>query len=134
MRSYDDIEASARDGSPFSNGTMGEIWMDRWCYRCKVDAPFQRDEATEGCPLLLVALIGKTPAEWVELDPDAIQDYHCTEFIPDDDEGGDDGGDPLPPPAPAVEIEGQADIFGAFADQIADAATTAPERVPAAVA
>jgi hypothetical protein len=121
MRSHDELAASAREGSPFSNGTMGEIWMDRWCYRCKVDAPYQRDESDEGCPLLLVALVGKTPAEWVELG-DAPQDYTCTEFIPDDEDGGAGGGPRVPPP-PAADIDGQTDIFAAFADQIAERAT-----------
>lgn len=115
MRSHDEIFDSARDGSPFSNGTSGEIWMADWCYRCKVDGPFQRDETMEGCPLLLVALIGKTPAEWTE--QEEPQDYHCSEFVPDDEDG--DG--PEPGPHPVAVIDGQVDMFEVFADQIADA-------------
>lgn len=114
MRDYDAIFDDARPGSPFSNGTSGEIWMESWCYRCKVDAPFNRGETNEGCPLLLVALMERTPKEWTET---GLQDYHCSEFRPDDD-GGDD---PLPPPVPVCD--GQGDIFGEFAEQIAEAAS-----------
>jgi hypothetical protein len=117
MRDLDAIQADAREGSPFSNSTSGEMWMGEWCYRCKVDAPFQRDEATEGCPLILVALIDKTPAEWTET---GTQDYHCSEFDEDHGEDGDDGeGPPVGPtwPQPVAEMEGQTDIFTAFVDQ-----------------
>lgn len=117
MRDYDAIYDDATDESPFSNGTAGEIWMDQWCYRCKVDGPFQRDEAPEGCPLLLVALMQRTPKEWTET---GCQTYTCSEFVPDD-EGG-DGGEPEPQPfpQPVAEMDGQADIFSAFADQITE--------------
>ena len=125
MRSYDEISADAQDGSPFSNGTMGYGWMGRWCYQCKVDGPFQRDEADEGCPIILVALMGKTPKEWTD---QGLQDYHCSEFVPDDDDGDDDDGDdddpdsPPPPSGPAVPIEGQIDMFEVFAEQITEQA------------
>jgi hypothetical protein len=122
MRDLDTIMSDARDGSPFSNSTSGEMWMGEWCYRCKVDAPFQRDEAPEGCPLILVALLDKTPAEWTET---GIQDYHCSEFDEDHGYGGHDGeGPPVGPtwPQPVVEMEGQTDLFSVFADQITDTA------------
>lgn len=119
MRDYDAIFEDAKEGSPFSNGTAGEIWMDQWCYRCKVDGPFQRDEAPEGCPLLLVALMQRTPKEWTEV---GCQDYTCSEFVPDDED--DDGGEPTPEPGPppAEEIDGQVDMFAVFADQITEQA------------
>lgn len=117
MRAYDEIMADATDRSPFSNGTMGYGWMGKWCYRCKVDGPFQRDEAAQGCPVLLVALMQKTPKEWTEV---GLQDYHCSEFVPDDE--GDDEPEPpsLPEPSPVAEMDGQVDIFSVFAEQIAD--------------
>lgn len=58
--------------------------MDDWCYRCTIDGPYQRDESPEGCPLILIALTGRTPAEWTET---GTQDYTCTEFV--EDTGGD---------------------------------------------
>lgn len=112
----DTIEANATDGSPFSNGTTGYDWMGRWCDVCKIDGPFQRGVADLGCPIVLVAMLGKTPAEWVET---GVQDYCCTEFIPDD-HGGDDG-DPEPHPLfPPPVVEGQVDMFEVFAEQITE--------------
>lgn len=120
MRSFEDIQADATDKAPFSNGTMGYGWMGEWCYECKVDGPFQRDEADEGCPLLLVAMLGRTPKEWTD---QGLQDYHCSEFVPDD-HGDDDGEDPVPPAptGPAVDVEGQLDILGAWAQDAIDRA------------
>ena len=77
MRSYEEIKKDARDGSPFSNGTLGEMWMGNWCDRCLVDAPYRNGLNGTGCSLILVALVGKTPAEWMETD--RLQDYVCLE-------------------------------------------------------
>jgi hypothetical protein len=111
MRDYDAILADATDRSPFSNGTSGELWMGKWCYRCKRDAAFLAGDSDQGCPLLLVALMQKTPKEWTET---GLQNYHCSEFKPLD--GG--GGEPEPEPIPVCD--GQVDMFGVFAEQIAD--------------
>ena len=111
MRDLDAIMGNARDGSPFSNSTSGEMWMGDWCYRCKVDAPFQRDEAPEGCPLILVALLDKTPAEWTET---GMQDYHCSEFVEVTGQDADTHEGPAAPrfPQPLPVMPGQLDIFG----------------------
>src|SRR6266568_9501373 len=94
MRSYEEIEKDARDGSPFSNGTLGEMWMGNWCDRCLIEAPYRNGLNGTGCPLILVALIGKTPAEWMETD--RIQDYVCLEArFP-----GDGRREPRPKPDP----------------------------------
>lgn len=126
MRTYDEILASARDGSAFSNSTSFEIWSaNRGCGTCRND-----DDATEKyCPILSVALAsGKTPAEWVEMS-DRVQDYTCTEYDPrpDDDDGDDPA--PEPDPGPPPVIEGQVDIFEVFVEHIAD--TASAERVSA---
>jgi len=94
MRTADEIMADARDGSPFSNSTMGETWMDNWCERCRNDSPEMVDRG-EGCPLILVSLCDKTPVEWFE--QEGIQDYHCIEFR---DQDGPDDYDPKPFPDP----------------------------------
>lgn len=125
MRDYDAIYKAAKEGSPFSNSTQGEIWMNQWCYRCKVDAPYQRDESDTGCPLLVVALVGMTPAEWTtRTNDDAIHaNYHCSEFVPDDDDEGGGGDSPRAPrPKPVAVMDGQVDMFEVFADGIADKA------------
>lgn len=93
MRSYEEIERDARDRAPFSNGTAGDIWMGNWCDRCLVDAPYRNGLNGTGCPLILVALTQKTPAEWLEV---GLQNYTCLEArFP-----GDDGGEPRPKPEP----------------------------------
>lgn len=116
MRDYDAIIADAKERTPFSNGTSGEIWMSGWCYTpCAHDAAFQRDEAPLGCPLLLAAFSGYTPKEWTET---GLQDYHCSEFRPEDDGDGDDA-----PLTPVPVCDGQLDILGVFADQITEQAS-----------
>jgi hypothetical protein len=102
MRTPDEIEASARDGAPFSNGTEGYAWQSQWCDRCLVDAPFRNGlKGATGCPLLLIALGGKTPAEWIEQPwgehgPSLYDRYHCVEFR----RPGGGGGEPRPKPEP----------------------------------
>lgn len=112
MRTYAEIDRDARPGSPFSGGTEGYAWQENWCGRpCAHDAAFQRDEpGAEGCPLVLVAFLGKTPAEWMEQPwrqitgapegqtaPVLGDTYHCVEFRDEDDPGG---GEPVPVPDP----------------------------------
>lgn len=75
MRDVGAIEADATDGSPFSNSTEGEGWMGsgHGCYSCVND-----DEAAQRyCPLLSLALTGRTPAEWERT---GLSDYRCSEF------------------------------------------------------
>lgn len=123
MRTFDEIAADARPGSAFSNSTSFEIWSaNRGCGTCRND-----DDATElYCPILSVAIAtGTTPAEWLELDEHRIQDYTCTEYDERRDDGGDDE-DPAPDPnpGPAVELEGQIDMFEVFAEKITDEASS----------
>lgn len=71
--------AAARPGAPFSNGTEGEAWMDQWCNHCLHDQAPPEDSG--GCPLLLVALLGNTPAEWVPDRPLSLgHQYRCTAY------------------------------------------------------
>jgi hypothetical protein len=72
MPSYDDAMDRAADRPAFSNGFEGDAWMERWCHQCR---------HVEDCPLLLVAMIGMTPAEWQELNRgDLGGQYDCTKF------------------------------------------------------
>jgi hypothetical protein len=110
---YDQLYAEARPESPFSNGDEGYSWMANWCDRCIHDAD-QRGEGMPGpgCPLVLVALMGRTPIQW--LDQKQIKDgkltapysrhdqYHCVEFR-DEDDGP--GGEPTPIPTPPGQGE-----------------------------
>lgn len=107
MTDTGDIWARSTEGSPFSNSTMGGIWMARWCDRCLRDAPFRNGlKGATGCPILAVALCGRTPAEWLEqpeseiIRPDGwdcANMYHCIEFRAPGDGGG---GEPKPKPEP----------------------------------
>lgn len=72
----------SRPGPAFSNSTMWEIWAVNWCHRpCLVDLPFQNGISSTGCPLILTALLGEIPDEWLERE-DGIQDYTCINFRP----------------------------------------------------
>lgn len=107
MRTYEEIEASARDIPPFSNGTEWEMWAANWCWApCHnpAEKAWQNYEEGKrktapkefpgGCPLILCAMMGKTPSEWLEQPDDGYQrDYHCIEF-----RGPDEGGDGQPRP------------------------------------
>lgn len=73
--------ARATERMPFSNGFEGEAWMGAWCYRC-----VHYDE----CALVDVAMLGRTPAAWTEVQPRGLTDrYHCAEFSKRDFRGYD---------------------------------------------
>jgi hypothetical protein len=104
---FDEVMARSRDGSPFSNGTEGDSWTANWCDRCLVDAPFRNGlKGATGCPILVVALCGRTPAEWLDGPRDEqgrysmTDQYHCVEFRAP---GG--GGEPKPKPTPRDQGE-----------------------------
>jgi hypothetical protein len=135
MRPEAEIDAAARPGSPFSNGTEGYSWMANWCDECT-----NNDEATElWCPILSVALLGKTPAEWVEqpwkqikgrpegeVAPSLGDTYHCTEFVQRPEWHDDPDGDPPPPPDPAPECDGQIDLIDVYLPTALDELRKAP--------
>lgn len=127
MRTEEEIQADAKDRRPFSNGTEGYAWMDNWCYRC-----MKNDEETElWCPLLTVALLGKTPVEWIDQTADGHRlgdTYRCIEFEerPDDGRGDDE---PEPNPGPPPVDENQLDLIDAYLDTAIGELSTAPEAV-----
>jgi hypothetical protein len=100
---FDDIMARSRDVPAFSNGTEGYGWTAQWCDRCLRDAPFRQMGKGSGCPILMVAMLDRTPAEFLDGPRDehgcySIADqYHCIEFRPP---GGGGGGEPRPKPDP----------------------------------
>jgi len=99
---YDDAFERARPGSAFANGTEWECWSANWCDKCTRDAPFRNGIAAVGCPLILVALQERIPAEWMEQPRDdrgrysLTDQYHCIEFRAP----GSGGGEPRPQPDP----------------------------------
>jgi hypothetical protein len=131
MRTYDEAFAAAKDQSPFSNGTEGHAWMANWCESCTNDSPELVDRG-EGCPLIMVALMGRTPAEWIDQTADGHylgDTYHCTEFRerPEDD----DEDAPPPPPSYDAEMPGQTTIFEVMADQAVEQFEREPLPTPA---
>lgn len=126
MRTYEEAFAAAKDEWPFSNGTEGEAWLENWCERCVNDSPEMVD-AGNGCPLILVSLIGRTPVEWTEQDSGDLGDtYHCTEFRDEDDKP------PRPPRPykPPPENPNQITIFEVFVDQAVEQFQTEPAVAP----
>lgn len=122
MRPAKEILDTAADDPPFANGTEFEAWTENWCYApcCNpVEVAWRRYENGErktqlkgyegGCPLIVAALVGKTPTEWIDTwdrqGPYPLGDrWHCTEFQGPDD-GGDDpfGGPTARPPSAKPE-------------------------------
>jgi hypothetical protein len=106
MRDLKEIIADARDRMAFSNSDEGYGWMDANCFTCIHEKPSRQGHEEDGCPLILVALMNKTPAEWLDGPRDehgryGIADqYHCVEFRHEDDGPG-------PEPQPIPDPPGQ---------------------------
>lgn len=93
MSDYEDAFARSKDTPAFSNGTEWEMWSANWCARpCTMDK-------NEDCPLIMVALLGRTPAEWLPQPADRYPSdvYHCVMFRGPDDPGGEPQPQPEPP-------------------------------------
>lgn len=86
MREYAEEFAAARDRRPFSNGTEGYGWMDAWCDRCVHDRGTRDGTDEKGCPLVMIALLDRTPEAWKDGPRDdrgrfSIEmQYLCEEF------------------------------------------------------
>lgn len=99
-RLYDE----ARPEAPFSNGSQGYGWMHNWCDRCIHDKAARQGNEGQGCPLVLVALMGRTPVQWLAQTEEAwvYGDFHCIEFRDEDDGPG-----PEPTPVPTPPGQGE---------------------------
>lgn len=102
LPTYDEAFAKAAEGSPFSNSTEGEAWMENNCNRCVHDAATRRDDWSKGCPLILVAYLNKTPAEWMRKDGFRLGDQYTCLYFRDEDNGG--PGEPAPIPDPPGQL------------------------------
>lgn len=123
MRTFEEAYAASIEQPAFSNADEGYGWTSSWCDRCIHDrsarldhvAPDPRNNGLIGCPLLAVAMLGdRTPVEWIR--SAGADRYHCVEFRDESDGPGE------PEPGPPPVVDGQADIFAEFADQIAEQA------------
>jgi hypothetical protein len=62
----------ADEKPPFANGFEGDMWMSAWCERCA---------HYEDCPLILVAVMGRTPFPWVPDEPGSLtRRYTCARY------------------------------------------------------
>ncbi|MEN2423047.1 hypothetical protein AABB02_33665 [Streptomyces rimosus] len=97
------LRAASRDLVPFATGSEGHDWMANWCDRCVHDRPAREGRPAQGCPLVLVALTGRTPLAWHDGHRDAhgrytiADQYRCTEFRAEDGRP-----DVLPRPVPVA--------------------------------
>lgn len=97
-----DAYERARDETAFSNSDMWEHWAERNCYRCSNDGMGIGKDQPQ-CPLILVALMGRTPAEWTDQTP-PLGDFLCIYFRDRDDPGGRE-------PRPIPDPPGQSVMF-----------------------
>lgn len=130
-----DAYERAIDEPPFANSDEGYGWMANWCDRCIHDGCGLGEDQPQ-CPLILVALMGRTPAEWLDqkhLGPDGLlvpysraDQFHCIMFRDRDDPGGRE-------PEPIPDPPGQMTLLPREPYEGARMLLTAPERekVPA---
>lgn len=94
---FDTALGAAKDTPAFSNSD-GYAWLDHWCGDCIHDRG-ARDEDGDGagCPLVLIALSGRTPNEWTlpKDAPDWSSNYECSMYEEE--------------PGPVAEVEGAAE-------------------------
>lgn len=105
MDGYDTCFERAKDEPAFSNGDEGYGWIEANCETCVHDKPARQGDDGNGCPLILVALMQRTPAEWLPGDRATIaRRYTCVMYRHEDE-----GGDPEPKPIP--DPPGQLTLF-----------------------
>lgn len=123
---YDRLYEESREGSPFSNSSQGYGWMANNCDRCVHDKPARQGNEGQGCPLILLALVGRTPAQWLTASDDdwVFANFQCTEFR---DENGGPGPEPKPIPTPP----GQGELLPRADFEGHRMLTTAPETAVA---
>lgn len=98
---YDALFEEAAEGAPFANADEGYPWLWANCDTCVHDKPAREGRDEDGCPLILIALVGKRPAQWLDgpRTPEGLfaraTQYRCVERRTEDD-----GPDPTPRPIP----------------------------------
>lgn len=104
MDDFNTAYANARDEHAFSNSTDWEIWSYNNCENdCFHDAPYQRGETNVGCPLILVAMLDRTPREWIPgPDQHCGDKYTCAYYRHEGDDDPDAAPEPVSDP-PGME-------------------------------
>jgi hypothetical protein len=94
------------DDSAFSNSDEGYGWMDANCATCIHEKPTRQGDDANGCPLILITLMGKRPAQFLDGPRDEhgrysrAGQYMCTEYRHEDDGPT----DPTPIPDPPGQL------------------------------
>ncbi len=131
--SVDALYAEAREERPFANSDEGYGWMDNWCGRCIHDADQRSEDATgPGCPLVMVAFLGRRPIQWLDGPRDEngnyriADQYHCIEYRHEDD--GPAEPQPIPDPPGQLTLAPRERFKGVrmFRDVVA---TAIPQQV-----
>lgn len=80
MPGADAAFTASADRPAFSNGHEGEVWENDWCGTCVHGGQVSNADGG-GCPLLGLALLGRTPAEWEPRVPGGLlARYECTAY------------------------------------------------------
>jgi hypothetical protein len=59
-----------------SNGTCGVAFTEHWCGNCSRDKFNPETNKGDSCPIMMVALLGEQPKQWIEHEDDVC----CTAF------------------------------------------------------
>ena len=59
--------------------------MEKFCYQCKRDNPYQRGDSDEGCPIIVMTMLynpgdKEYPPEWICDDNCGLAGTRCTAF------------------------------------------------------
>lgn len=103
---YGRLYAEALDEPAFSNSDEGYNWMGANCLTCIHDKPTRHGDDANGCPLILITLMGKRPVQYLDgpLDEHGrysmASQYTCIEYRHENDGPG-------PEPQPIPDPSGQ---------------------------
>lgn len=71
LLSFEQEWVRSEDSKPFSTVSLPQGWLAIWCQECT---------RPPDCPLLLVAMLLRTPAAWELRDAGAVNKWTCMEF------------------------------------------------------
>lgn len=60
-----------------SNGSEGEIFLEKWCGNCKKDSTFRKEDAKTMCPIFTKSLVEDNVKQWIYKDGIPT----CTSFV-----------------------------------------------------
>ncbi|MFI5473133.1 hypothetical protein ACIA6D_23200 [Streptomyces cacaoi] len=103
---YGRLYDEALDEPAFSNSDEGYGWMGANCLTCIHDKPARQGDDGNGCPLILITLMGRRPAQFLDGPRDEhgrysiARQYTCIEYRHEDNGPA----DPQPIPDPPGQL------------------------------